>query len=367
MINISNIEELYLAVNDAANDGATLVLAPGTYVLTANAPGGPARPNGGRLDLQKNMSLIGTQGDQDAVKIDSSQLPLASLTVPFSPPVPSPNRTSSIRLGRGKNTVEWLTVIGNPLAVAGIGTDLGDSTPAKVRVAHVVSGGSRRGMDLRNSGSAMAGRKLEAEIEDNDFSSAVATAGPIQQALRLENFVGATGAEIHAKMSGNRFHDSLYGCMLLNNKTNSGIISALSNGDRFENNTLSGCWVGGAFAGAGAPTGTFSGASSTFEAHGGKFQNNSEYGILAEGAEAQGTTNALFDNKAFVKLFGCTASNNTLGDFKAYGARSIPPVGIAGTNNTATIERHGVSTQIEVDATDSEPPEPAHTNTVTVI
>ena len=42
-------------------------------------------------------------------------------------------------------------------------------------------------------------------------------------------------------------------------------------------------------------------------------------------------------------------------------------LGIAGTNNTVTIERHGVSRQIEVDATDSEPREPAHTNTVTVI
>jgi hypothetical protein len=270
-------------------------------------------------------------------------------------------------MGRGKNTVEWLTVIGNPLAVAGIGTDLGDSTPAKIRVAHVVSGGSRRGMDLRNSGSAMAGRKLEAEIEDNDFSSAVATAGPIQQAIRMENFIGATGAEIHARMSGNRFHDSLYGCMLLNNKTNTGIITARSNGDRFENNTLSGCWIGGAFAGANAPVGSFSGSSSTFEAHGGKFQNNSEYGILAEGAEVRDTTNVLFDNKAFVNLFGCTAANNALADFKAYGARAIPPDGIAGTNNVVTIERHGVSTQIVVDATDSEPSEPAHSNTVIVL
>jgi hypothetical protein len=364
MINVSNIEELYSAVNDGANDGATIVLAPGTYVLSANAPSGSPRPNGGRLDLQKNMSLIGMVGDRDAVKIDSSQLPLASLNVPFSPPVPSPNRTSPIRLGRGKNTVEWLTVIGNPLAVAGIGTDLGDSTPTKIRVAHVVSGGSRRGMDLRNSGSAMAGRKLEAEIEDNDFSSAGAIAGDIRQAMRLMNFIGAAGAEVHAKMSGNRFHDSLYGCLLENNKTNSGIVSARSNGDIFENNSLSGCWVGGAFANS---NGTFSGASATFEAHGGKFQNNGEYGILATSAEVRDTTNVLFDNKVFVSLFGCTASNNAQGDFKAYGALSIPPVGIAGTSNVVTIERHGISTQIQVDATDSEPPEPAHTNKVTVI
>ena len=368
MINVSNIEELYSAVNDAANVGETIGMAPGTYVLTANAPGGAARPNGGRLDLQKNMSLIGKVGDRDAVKIDSSQLPQASLRVPFSPPVPSPNRTSAIRLGRGKHTVEWLTVIGNPWAVAGIGTDLGDTTPVKIRVAHVVSGGSLRGVDLRNSGLAMAGRKLEAEIEDNDFSSAGPQPGdPPREAIRLMNFIGATGAEVHAKMSGNRFHDSVYGCILENNKTNSGVISARSNGDIFENNSLSGCWIGGAFAGPNAPFGSFSGSSSTFEAHGGKFQTNSEYGILAEGAEVRDPRNVLVDNRVFVNLFGCTASNNTQGDFKAYGARTIPPVGIAGTNNVVTIERHGVSTQIQVDATDSEPPEPAHTNRVILI
>jgi len=368
MINVSNIEELYSAVNNAANVGETIGMAPGTYVLTANAPGGAARPNGGRLDLQKNMSLIGNVGDRDAVKIDSSQLPIASLRVPFSPPVTSPNRTSPIRLGRGKNTVEWLTVIGNPLAVAGIGTDLGDTTPAKIRVAHVVSGGSLRGLDVRNSGSAMAGRILEAEIEDNDFSSAGPQPDdPPREALRLMNFIGATAAEIHAKMSGNLLHGSLYGCLLENNKTNSGIISARSNGDIFENNTSSGCWIAGAFASANAPAGLFSGSSSTFGAHGCKFQNNSEHGILAEGAEVRGITDVLFDNKAFVNLFGCTAANNAQGDFKAYGARAIPPVGIAGTNNVVTIERHGVSTQIVVDATDSELPEPAHTNRVIVI
>ena len=364
MINVSNIEELYSAVNDTANDGETIVLAPGTYALSANAPGGSPRPNGGRLELRLDMSLIGKVGDRDAVKIDSSQLPVASLRVPFSPPVPSPNRTGPIRIGRGKNAVEWLTVIGNPAAAGGIDTDLGDATPAEIRVAHVVSGGSLRGLDVRNAGSAMAGRKIEAEIEDNDFSSAGAIAGDIRQAIRFMNFIGATGGEVHAKMSGNRFHGSLFGCLLENNRTNSGVINVRSNGDTFEDNSMSGCWIGGAFA---SSNGTFSGASATFEAHGGKFQNNSEYGILADAAEVRSVTNVAFDNKVFVNLFGCTASNNSLGDFKAYGARSIPPVGIAGTNNKVTIERHGVSTQIAVDATDSEPPEPAHTNRVTVI
>ena len=359
MINVSNIEELYSAVNNSANDGATIVIAPGTYVLSANAPGGSPRPNGGRLELRLDMSLIGLVGDRDAVKIDASQLPLASLNVPLGAPLPPLNRTGPIRMGRGKNSVEWLTILGNPAAAAGIETDLGDTTPTKIRVAHVVSGGSSRGLDVRNAGSAMAGRKLDAEIEDNDFSSGT-NAGGNRQAIRLINFVGATGGEVHAKMSGNRFHSSPVGCFPVNNSTNSGVVKVRSNGDKFENNQV-GCEIFGANASPGDGTA----ASTTFEAHGGKFQDNSEHGILAVGAEAAAQTNVAFDNKVLVRLFGCTASGNQLGNFRAFGARSTG--GIAGTNNTVTIERHGVSTQIQVDATDSEPPEPAHTNTVTVI
>lgn len=359
MINVSNIEELYSAVNDSVNDGTTIILAAGTYKLSANTPDGAPRPNGGRLELRLNMSLIGKKGDLAAVKIDASLLPQASLLVPFSPPVPSPNRTGPIRMGRGKNSVEWLTIIGHPQAAAGIETDLGDTTPTKIRVAHVVSGGSSRGLDVRNVGSAMAGRKLEAEIEENDFSSG-ANAGTNRQAIRLTNFVGATGGEVHAKMSGNRFHSSPVGCFAVNNQTNSGVVNVRSNGDKFENNEL-GCRIFGVHADSVAGTG----ASTTFEAHGGQFINNSDHGIEAVGGEAGALTNVAFNNTVLVRLFGSKASGNQNGDFRAFGAKSTG--GIAGTNNKVTIERHGVSTQIKVDRTDSKPPEPARTNTVIVI
>lgn len=100
MKNVSNIEELYSAINDAANDGENITIAPGTYVLSANSPGGIARPNGGRLELRQNMSLIGQADNSDAVKIDSSQLPVASLRVPFSSPV---NRSDQNRSGHEHN------------------------------------------------------------------------------------------------------------------------------------------------------------------------------------------------------------------------------------------------------------------------
>ena len=363
MKNVSNIEELYSAVSNTANDGETIVLAPGTYALSANAPGGSPRSNGGRLELRPDMSLIGVEGDQSAVKIDTSLLPLASLNVSFGAGLPT--RTGAIRMGRGSNSIEWLTVLGNLLSASGIETDLAGTGTAKVRVAHVVSGGSTRGLDVRNLGATMAGRKLDAEIVDNDFSSGIGALG-INEAIRLVNFIGADGGQIHARMSGNRFHHSPTGCLAANNRAKAGAIDVRSDGDTFEQNGV-GCVIAGAIVSAS----TTNMASTTFEAHGSKFIDNTRPsdgdrgGIVALGAYAIGLTNVASDNTVLIRLFGCKASGNQPTDFVAFGARST--AGIAGTNNKVTIERHGVSTQIVVDKTDSEPPEPAHTNTVTVI
>jgi hypothetical protein len=60
VINVSNIEQLYQAINNApANSTAVVVLAPGIYTLTTTDPTGQPRPNGGRLVLQSGMALVG--------------------------------------------------------------------------------------------------------------------------------------------------------------------------------------------------------------------------------------------------------------------------------------------------------------------
>jgi hypothetical protein len=56
---VSNVEGLYAAVNNPANAGAIVVLASGTYTLTAKDANNQPRPNGGRLVLQSGMALIG--------------------------------------------------------------------------------------------------------------------------------------------------------------------------------------------------------------------------------------------------------------------------------------------------------------------
>ena len=59
VINVSNIEGLYQAVNNPANSEAVVVLASGTYTLTTKDANGQSRSNGGRLVLQSGMALVG--------------------------------------------------------------------------------------------------------------------------------------------------------------------------------------------------------------------------------------------------------------------------------------------------------------------
>ena len=59
VINVNNVEGLYAAVNNPRNAGTIVVLASGTYTLTATDPNNQPRPNGGHLLLQSGMALVG--------------------------------------------------------------------------------------------------------------------------------------------------------------------------------------------------------------------------------------------------------------------------------------------------------------------
>src|SRR5262245_17635335 len=59
VINVNGVEGLYAAVNNPANAGAIVVLASGTYTLTATDPNNQPRPFRGRLVFQSGMVLVG--------------------------------------------------------------------------------------------------------------------------------------------------------------------------------------------------------------------------------------------------------------------------------------------------------------------
>jgi hypothetical protein len=362
IVYVADVEQLYAAVNDLVNEGAAIILAPGTYVLSVKNAAGDARPFGGRLELQSNMSLYGVVGDRSAVVIDATGLPASSFSVSFG-------RTAPVRIGRGSNAIEWLTVQGNPAAAAGIATELPGTASTWIRVAHVISGGSSRGVDVRNVGAANAGRRIDAELVDNEFVGPTQVIG-MAEGIRVANFVGANGGVIFATLSGNRTHGFQLGCIIANNQSSNALVQVRSSGDRFFANALGCMMVGGLSTTAGVAN--FN--STIVEAHGSQFVDNTAPipgfdpgGILVVGGRSSTQPNRTSFNTVSVTLWGSKVSDNLGVNFAAFGALEDALLGIAGTNNHATIELRGVSKQIDVQATASLPTDPNGTNTVTVM
>ena len=79
VINVHTVNGLYSAVNNPANRGVTVRIAPGTYVLSSVYPGGASRPNQGSLRMPPGMSLVGSEkrvdpngdGVPDPVSVDT--------------------------------------------------------------------------------------------------------------------------------------------------------------------------------------------------------------------------------------------------------------------------------------------------------
>jgi hypothetical protein len=396
---VSNVEQLYDAVNDQTNAGATLVLAPGIYVLSAKDATGASRPNGGRLELQTDMSLFGVGGDRTAVVIDANQFDQFGKRLLEAPSFAfkAGFRTGIIKTGRGNNTIEWLTIAGNPLAAASISTDLlqkdaSDSPlPTSIRVAHVVARDSARGVDIRNVMADTKGRRIVAEIEDSDFSWGI-------EGIRFANFAGADYGEITAVMRGNRSHANRNGCIFENNRSSNANIAVRSDGDLFDDNGL-GCLIGGGLANPATGSANFN--TTKFDVHQSRFTNNTRTefnpetggplfsdkgGVVVAGGELLGASSLPYQysasgNAVIVRLWDCEIAGNSSVemvdgvpiehfDFEAFGARSdvMPRSDVpAGTDNHALIQLRGTTAGVDVVEHDSVPKDPNGTNTVNVV
>ena len=262
---VSTIDALYSAVNDPANAGKRIELAPGTYLLDGT------RPNGGRLELQKDMTLAGAAGNESAVVIDASSLSAASLT-------DGAQLTGAVRLGRGHNVVEWLTVTKAVNGASGITTDLFLSGTTVVSISHVVVSGGARGFDIRNIGASGAGRVLEVILSNNNLSDNKLGTG---QGIRIANLAGAKGATIHASLTGNQSHGSIAGLIGANVSADSATVVIVSTGDHFDGNGNGAVLLGGNTAGA-----AIRGSVVRFSAFGSTFLHNT--GPLGPVSHARG-------------------------------------------------------------------------------
>jgi hypothetical protein len=367
-IYVADISQLYAAINNGVNAGNTIVLAAGTYVLNASYS------NAGRLELLENMQLQGQPGNPGQVIIDASALPGTSFVPPNNFPAP---RTGAIRMGRGSNTIEWLTVKGNAStqAFSVIDTDLIWPGVSHVKVAHCVISGGRSGIDLRNVGVASIGRVLEAVLINNEVLQNFVQQGV---GILIQNANSASGATVVAKLSGNYVHGNKIGLRSYNVAGGINTISLAStiiesNADRFEENGLGIALVPGISEG---PTATANGNFVAFEAHGTTIKNsigaippetfNPSCGIVVMGGFRFSTGEAS-NNSVTMNLWGCTISDNQgAADIYGYGAFS-EIANPAGTNNTVEIQLNGVSKKATNISIASLPAEPGGTNVVNII
>jgi hypothetical protein len=219
-------------------------------------------------------------------------------------------------------------------------------------------------------GADMAGRRIYAEIVDNEFVGPTTVVG-MSEGIRVANFVGADGGVVVVTLRRNQAHGFQLGCILANNRSSNAIVHVESWGDRFFANGL-GCQVAGGLSQA--ASGLANSNSTTFEARGSRFVDNAadipgfeKGGIRVVGALSTTQPNVASNNTVTVVLRGTKVSNNGDANFAAIGALMGAPTGLAGTNNHVTIKLYGASRKIGVTATPSLPEEPGGTNTVTVI
>jgi len=358
-IHVSNLEELYSAVNDPENTGTEVVLAPGTYVLNANYP------NGGRLELQMDMTLRGQPGNSETVLIDESALPISSYRL-------SPTITvAPIRIGRGMNSIEWLSVKGGPLAVNPLATIESDliGTKTNVTISHVYvdCNGSRTGILFRNRLEEHENRLIDAHLENSEIFGA--TSG-VAAGVAMQNRI--SGSKIKLNMKENYIHGCKIGVFNLNGGLGNSIdncsLDFTSTADRIENN---GCGLD-LSAGSGTAIAYSNNGRVTVKMYGTVIKNNGvaqlipTNGALLSGIYAASAYGAIASNNVLdIGLWGCQVSDNNAPDIYAYGAYS-PTAVIAGINNRLDLYLHGLSANASVDAHASIPAEPAGTNVVNV-
>lgn len=354
---VNNEDSLYKYVNDPSKAGYCIVIAsrPTSYMLNPN------QTNGGRIELQYNMSLRSQSGNPDDVVIDASLLSKANLTDGFL--------TGAIRVGKGFNSIDGLTVKNAKNGAAAIETDL-DSNSTLVMINNVKINGNQRGIDVRNINSAMANRQIKVEITNCVISNNTSMGG---QGIRFINTNSANNSSIQAKLLNNVIEGNKVGFLAANLNASSSTIMIVS-----KNNMIDGNGNGCIFL-TGNSDGSISSDNNsiTFTAQKGSIQNSDSTlipialtsmtgGIIAIGGNSPNIANHSSNNNLNIKLQDVKFGNNDGPDIKAFGAWTTAVLP-AGTNNIVKIILQGLSKTNNYFKDDSQPDEPAGTNKVQIL
>jgi hypothetical protein len=320
--------------------------------------------------LQTDMSLRGQSGDPNAVLIDQSSLPTGSLVLTVG------GRTGGIRMGKGTNSLEWLSLKGanvsaNPFSV--INTDL-LSTETWINISHVKIdvNGCVIGINLRNRLAEHAGRKIYA-VNFNGFAIAAQIAN------------GASGSLINVTMRKNYIHGNKIGLLTFCSAQTASVINSTieitSYADRIEGN---GCGIDFTASVNQTTTTVANNNTGILKMFGSNISDNNPPGqpqlapvngafpgamTLTAGysnVNNIGGYNRALNNTMLVECTGCTIANNGPTDIYAYASWCLPACVLAGSNNLAELYLRGVSANATVESSASVPAEPAGTNVLNV-
>jgi len=350
VVPIADVEALYSALDNPAYDGATLVLAPNTYHLSRKDAYDVDRKNLGRIELRRDMTLRGVVGDQSAVIINAYALPQDSYPQTTKDLVATgPN--AAIRMGLGRNSLEWLTVQDAWKGQANIDTGLQKLDPGSttIRLDHVSSTGSARGLNALNFGPETSGQHIDMEIlnsefYDNDIGQA--------QGVRIGNFQGAVGSSITIRISGSHFWNQGVGCLVVNNNAVSSKVTMESLGNRYDHNTA-GMIVMGAFS---SNSTRANGNTIALEIRGDSYVENTgsvgdRGGLIVMGTELASNAVAGGENNTVnVKMRDTLTLDNINADLIATGARFLMGQSATPTrNNKVTVEVKSFGTRRPVE------------------
>jgi hypothetical protein len=247
-------------------------------------------------------------------------------------------------MGFGHNSLEWLTVRDALNAQANIDTGLQSLDPgtAFIRVAHVASSGSARGLQVINYGPQTSGQTIEADVIDCYLFDNILGIG---EGIRIGSFVGAVGGTVNIRMEGNVSWGNLTGRIIENARAQNSTVNIVSSGNRFYGNGT-GTII---FGGISTANTRADGNTVNFEAHGDQFIDNTgptstdRGGLFVIGTEnASPASGGGSNNTVNISLWGCRMLNNNLTDLTGVGARSLSEAKESlSQNNHVTIEIHG--------------------------
>src|SRR5574341_287994 len=221
VVEVYTIEELYAAVNNPNNAGATIKhLAAGSpYMLD------PTKPNAGRLVPQPEMSIMGENvyfdHDGDGVPDPKDVDPeiFADMETVIDGTLLTGPR-GIIELGLSNQSISKVTVRGNRTGIGDIVVRGASNSVSYVNVSETILENGRRGIEVTN---AQTNAEINLVAERNiirhniisptqgfaceDSPSAVPSGDVIGWGIRIVSS-GGSGPRISAHLSHNRFYDN---------------------------------------------------------------------------------------------------------------------------------------------------------------